>query len=57
MTVNSGHGINYSNIGPLLEAADFNELNIGHSIICRALVVGIGQAVREMKELILKYGK
>lgn len=52
ITVNSGHGINYQNVSPLLEAAAFNELNIGHSIICRALVVGIEKAVSEMKALI-----
>ena len=52
ITVNSGHGINYQNASPLLEAAAFNELNIGHSIICRALVVGIEKAVSEMKALI-----
>ena len=57
LTVNSGHGINYSNIAALLQTAGFNELNIGHSIICRALLVGIGRAVEEMKELIAKYGK
>ncbi len=57
LTVNSGHGINYSNIAALLQTAGFNELNIGHSIVCRALLVGIGRAVEEMKELIVKYGK
>lgn len=57
MTVNSGHGINYSNIRRLLENARFNELNIGHSIVCRALVVGMARAVAEMKELIEKYGR
>ena len=57
LTVNSGHGINYSNIAALLQTAGFNELNIGHSIICRALLVGIERAVEEMKGLIAKYGK
>ncbi len=52
LTVNSGHGINYNNIGELQKAFTFNELNIGHSIICRSLVVGIEQAVAEMKALI-----
>ena len=51
------HGINYSNIAALLQTAGFNELNIGHSIICRALLVGIERAVEEMKGLIAKYGK
>lgn len=57
LAVNAGHGINYSNIAALLGAARFNELNIGHSIICRALFVGIGRAVGEMKALIAKHGK
>ena len=52
ITVNSGHGINYANVRMLLETADFNELNIGHSIICRALSKGIFAAVAEMKSLI-----
>lgn len=57
LTVNSGHGINYENVGRLLAAADFNELNIGHTIISRALVVGVEKAVAEMKALIAKHGK
>jgi len=52
LTVNSGHGINYQNVGELLQVADFNELNIGHTIISRALYVGIEKAVAEMKSLL-----
>lgn len=52
LTVNSGHGINYQNVKELLGAFNFNELNIGHTIICRSLVVGIEKAVAEMKSLI-----
>lgn len=52
ITVNSGHGINYENVAPLLARTPFNELNIGHSIVCRALVVGMENAVAEMKALI-----
>lgn len=52
LTVNSGHGINYLNVRPLVRAFAFNELNIGHSILSRALAVGVREAVREMKELI-----
>ena len=52
LTVNSGHGINYQNVGELLQAADFNELNIGHTIISRALLVGTERAVAEMRALI-----
>ncbi len=50
LIVNAGHGIDYENVGTLLKAFSFHELNIGFSIVSRALMVGIGQAVREMKE-------
>jgi len=50
LTVNAGHGLDYGNLAPILQLPSLNELNIGHSIIARALFVGIGQAVREMKE-------
>ena len=52
LIVNSGHGINYENVGELLQVADFNELNIGHTIISRSLYVGIEKAVAEMKALL-----
>lgn len=52
ITVNSGHGINYANVSRLLAKASFNELNIGHSIVCRALSVGMESAVAQMKTLI-----
>ncbi|WP_269524504.1 pyridoxine 5'-phosphate synthase [Coraliomargarita parva] len=49
LTVNAGHGINYVNIEEVLSIPHLHELNIGHTIISRALFVGIEQAVREMK--------
>jgi pyridoxine 5-phosphate synthase len=49
LVVNAGHGINYSNIAEVVTLPHLNELNIGHSIISRALFVGVEQAVREMK--------
>jgi len=49
LVVNAGHGINYANISEVLTLPHLNELNIGHSIISRALFVGVDQAVREMK--------
>lgn len=49
MLANAGHGIDYENVGGLLQAHPFYELNIGFSIIARALFVGITQAVKEMK--------
>jgi pyridoxine 5-phosphate synthase len=49
MRVNAGHGINYVNIAEVRTLPHLNELNIGHSIMSRALFTGIGEAVREMK--------
>jgi len=49
LTVNAGHGINYVNIREVRTIPHLHELNIGHSIISRALSTGIEEAVREMK--------
>ncbi|HTB62958.1 MAG TPA: pyridoxine 5'-phosphate synthase [Opitutales bacterium] len=49
LIVNAGHGINYINIAEVRNLPWLHELNIGHSIICRALFTGISEAVREMK--------
>lgn len=49
LTVNAGHGINYVNIAEVVTIPHLHELNIGHSVISRALFVGVEQAVREMK--------
>jgi pyridoxine 5-phosphate synthase len=49
LTVNAGHGINYVNIAGLRLLPHLRELNIGHSIIARALHTGLAEAVREMK--------
>ncbi len=49
LTVNAGHGINYENIREVLQVPHLHELNIGHTIVSRALFVGIEAAVREMK--------
>ena len=49
LIVNAGHGINYTNITEVVTLPHLHELNIGHSIISRALLVGVDQAVREMK--------
>ncbi|MEP6603993.1 MAG: pyridoxine 5'-phosphate synthase [Spartobacteria bacterium] len=48
LQVNAGHGINYKNIALILQVPHLTELNIGHSIIARAMLVGIEDAVREM---------
>ena len=55
--LNAGHGLTYRNVMPVLQLKKLHELNIGHSIISRAVFVGIGQAVQEMKEILEKgYG-
>ena len=50
LDVNAGHGLNYHNIKPLALIEDIKEFNIGHSIISRALAIGISGAVKEMLE-------
>ena len=49
LIVNAGHGINYVNITEVRTLPHLHELNIGHSIVSRALFTGAGEAVREMK--------
>jgi pyridoxine 5-phosphate synthase len=49
LVVNAGHGINYVNVAEVRTIPHLHELNIGHSIISRALFTGIDEAVREMK--------
>lgn len=52
LQINAGHGLNYGNLPEFLEAVPhLDTLNIGHSIVARAVMVGMEQAVREMKEL------
>jgi len=50
--LNAGHGLTYRNVRPVLQLKDLHELNIGHSIVARAVFVGIGEAVREMKRIL-----
>ena len=47
----AGHGIHYDNVGPIAAILEIEELNIGHSIVARALMVGMQAAVREMRDL------
>ena len=49
LVVNAGHGINYDNVAEIRTLPHVHELNIGHTIISRALSTGIEEAVREMK--------
>lgn len=55
LQVNAGHGINYINISRILEIPHLKELNIGHSIVSRAMTVGMREAVREMKAAMQPY--
>ncbi len=52
LRVNAGHGLNYENTAAILALPGLEELNIGHSIISRAVSVGLDQAVREMCRLV-----
>ena len=52
LRVNAGHGLTYQNVEPIAALEGMEELNIGHTIVARALVVGLEQAVRDMKALI-----
>ena len=53
LKINAGHGLNYTNSQRICSLPHLQELNIGHSIISRAIFVGISQAVQEMKDIIL----
>ncbi len=55
--VNAGHGIDYVNIKDILAIPYLVELNIGHSIVSRAVIVGMRQAVKEMLKPMTKYGR
>lgn len=50
--LHAGHGLNYHNVAAVARIAKMRELNIGHSIVSRAVLVGMERAVREMKSLI-----
>ncbi len=52
LKVFAGHGLNYHNCRKICSIQGIEELNIGHSIISRAVMVGLTQAVKEMKEII-----
>jgi pyridoxine 5-phosphate synthase len=52
MRLHAGHGLNYHNVVPVARVPAMHELNIGHSIVSRAVLIGMERAVREMKQLI-----
>ena len=51
LEVHAGHGLTYQNVGPVAAIPEIVELNIGHSIISRAIYVGLRQAVADMRSL------
>ncbi len=52
LRVVAGHGLNYFNVAPIAKIEGIEELNIGYSIVCRAVLVGLEKAIIEMKALI-----
>lgn len=54
LRVAAGHGLHYDNVRPVVAIAEITELNIGHSIVARAVLVGMERAVRDMKALLAR---
>lgn len=52
LAVHAGHGLSYFNVHPVADIPEIEELNIGHSIVSRAVFTGLERAVREMRELL-----
>jgi pyridoxine 5-phosphate synthase len=49
LAIHAGHGLTVANVGPVAAIPEIEELNIGHSVVGRAITVGIGEAVRELR--------
>lgn len=54
LQVNAGHGLHYHNVRPIVEIPHIAELNIGHAIISEAIFIGLPQAVKNMKALLVR---
>jgi pyridoxine 5-phosphate synthase len=54
LALHAGHGLNYQNVGPVAAIAAMAELNIGHSIVARAVFSGMERAVRDMKVCLIQ---
>jgi pyridoxine 5-phosphate synthase len=52
LQVNAGHGLNYQNVAAIAALPEIRELNIGHSIVARAVFTGLEEAIREMRRLL-----
>lgn len=55
LSIHAGHGLTYENVAPVASIPELEELNIGHSVVSRAVFVGLERAVREMAELIRRH--
>jgi pyridoxine 5-phosphate synthase len=55
LKVNAGHGLNYENLPALFQVPHLVELNIGHSLVSRAVMVGLESAVKDMLRLMKNY--
>lgn len=53
LDVHAGHGLTYENVRPVAAIADIEELNIGHTVVSRAVLVGMERAVRDMKDILI----
>ncbi|MDD5058580.1 MAG: pyridoxine 5'-phosphate synthase [Sideroxydans sp.] len=53
LQVNAGHGLNYHNVRPIVAIPDIVELNIGHAVIAESVFIGLEQAVKKMKALLV----
>ena len=52
LRLHAGHGLNYTNVRPVAKLPDLIELNIGHAIVSRAVMVGMKEAVAEMRRIL-----
>jgi pyridoxine 5-phosphate synthase len=50
--VHAGHGLTYENVHPVAAIPELEELNIGHSVVSRAVFTGLEAAVREMADIV-----
>ena len=57
LTVNAGHGLDCKNVSKIAQIVNINELNIGHSIIAESIFLGLGDAIKKMKNIITKESK
>ncbi|MDF7676447.1 pyridoxine 5'-phosphate synthase [Neisseriaceae bacterium ESL0693] len=54
LIVNAGHGLNIHNVTPIVKILAINELNIGHALIAQSVFLGLGEAIRQMKDIMFR---